>query len=107
MQRYMCGLLRRAVWCTMPLMFTGAKKNIRLYALAALVAAARRPVIVAGGGVTASALVLRTRVIPALESETRIIAFTLEQREREDRFRLKRVKAARGTSRSRFRRSRA
>lgn len=38
---------------------------------------------------------LRTRVIPALESETRTIAFTLEQREREDRFRLKRVKAAR------------
>jgi V/A-type H+-transporting ATPase subunit D len=39
---------------------------------------------------------LRTRVIPGLEAETRAIAFALEQREREDRFRLKRVKALRG-----------
>jgi V/A-type H+-transporting ATPase subunit D len=38
---------------------------------------------------------LRTRVIPELEVETRQIAFALEQREREDRFRLKRVKALR------------
>jgi V/A-type H+-transporting ATPase subunit D len=36
---------------------------------------------------------LRTRVIPELDAETRRIALTLEQREREDRFRLKRVKA--------------
>jgi V/A-type H+/Na+-transporting ATPase subunit D len=38
---------------------------------------------------------LRTRVVPGLENEVRTIAFSLEQREREDRFRLKRVKAAR------------
>ncbi len=38
---------------------------------------------------------LRTRVVPALEAEVRAIALALEQREREDRFRLKRVKAAR------------
>lgn len=38
---------------------------------------------------------LRTRVIPALEADTRAIELGLEQREREDRFRLKRVKAAR------------
>jgi V/A-type H+-transporting ATPase subunit D len=38
---------------------------------------------------------LRSRVIPALESETQLIASSLEQREREDRFRLKRVKALR------------
>lgn len=38
---------------------------------------------------------LRTRVVPRLEDEVRTIAFSLEQREREDRFRLKRVKAAR------------
>lgn len=44
---------------------------------------------------------LRTRVIPDLEAETRAIAFALEQRERDDRFRLKRVKARRvSTSRS-------
>jgi V/A-type H+-transporting ATPase subunit D len=36
---------------------------------------------------------LRTRVVPALEAERRAIAFALEQREREDRYRLKRVKA--------------
>jgi V/A-type H+-transporting ATPase subunit D len=42
---------------------------------------------------------LRTRVIPGLEVETRSIRFALEQREREDRFRLKRVKAVR-TSRA-------
>lgn len=40
---------------------------------------------------------LRTRVVPALAAETRATAFALEQREREDRFRLKRVKAARRT----------
>ena len=39
---------------------------------------------------------LRTRVVPALAAETRETALVLEQREREDRFRLKRVKAARG-----------
>lgn len=38
---------------------------------------------------------LRTRVIPGLETETRTIQLVLEQREREDRFRLKRVKRAR------------
>jgi V/A-type H+/Na+-transporting ATPase subunit D len=38
---------------------------------------------------------LRTRVIPALEAETRAIELGLEQREREDRFRLKRVKRSR------------
>ncbi len=38
---------------------------------------------------------LRTRVIPRLQAETATISFVLEQREREDRFRLKRVKAAR------------
>jgi V/A-type H+-transporting ATPase subunit D len=43
---------------------------------------------------------LQTRVIPDLEAETTAIALALEQREREDRFRLKRVKALR-VSRSR------
>jgi V/A-type H+-transporting ATPase subunit D len=38
---------------------------------------------------------LRTRVVPELSAEARTIALALEQREREDRFRLKRVKAAR------------
>lgn len=38
---------------------------------------------------------LRTRVIPDLDAETRSIAATLEQRERDDRFRLKRVKTIR------------
>jgi len=38
---------------------------------------------------------LRTRVIPALERETRTVELALEQRERDDRFRLKRVKAMR------------
>jgi len=38
---------------------------------------------------------LRTRVIPALEEEVRTIELVLDQREREDRFRLKRVKQAR------------
>jgi V/A-type H+-transporting ATPase subunit D len=42
---------------------------------------------------------LRTRVIPDLETETLRIAFALEQREREDRFRLKRVKAIRASKR--------
>ena len=39
---------------------------------------------------------LRTAVIPALEAETAAIELTLEQREREDRFRLKLVKRRRG-----------
>ena len=38
---------------------------------------------------------LRTRIIPRLEAETRSIQLALEQREREDRFRLKRVKGRR------------
>lgn len=38
---------------------------------------------------------LRTRVVPVLSAETRATTLALEQREREDRFRLKRVKAAR------------
>jgi V/A-type H+-transporting ATPase subunit D len=38
---------------------------------------------------------LRTRVVPGLETETRVIRLALEQREREDHFRLKRVKAHR------------
>jgi V/A-type H+-transporting ATPase subunit D len=38
---------------------------------------------------------LRTRVIPELEADTRAIGLGLEQREREDRFRLKQVKRAR------------
>jgi V/A-type H+-transporting ATPase subunit D len=38
---------------------------------------------------------LRTRVIPELERDTRAISLGLEQREREDRFRLKQVKRAR------------
>lgn len=38
---------------------------------------------------------LRNRVVPALEVETRMIRLALEQREREDHFRLKRVKSHR------------
>jgi V/A-type H+-transporting ATPase subunit D len=38
---------------------------------------------------------LRTRVIPDLEAETKAIAFALEQHERDDHLRLKRVKARR------------
>ncbi len=38
---------------------------------------------------------LRTRVIPELDGEVKAIRLALEQREREDRFRLKRVKGAR------------
>ncbi len=38
---------------------------------------------------------LRTRIIPRLEADTRAIELVLEQREREDRFRLKRVKSRR------------
>jgi V/A-type H+-transporting ATPase subunit D len=41
---------------------------------------------------------LRTRVIPDLEAETKAIAFALEQHERDDRFRLKRVKAQRAAA---------
>jgi len=44
---------------------------------------------------------LRTRVIPELEAETRAIELALEQREREDRFRLKRVKQARARAATR------
>ncbi len=40
---------------------------------------------------------LRTRIVPRLEAETRAIELALEQREREDRFRLKRVKTRRAT----------
>jgi V/A-type H+-transporting ATPase subunit D len=43
---------------------------------------------------------LRTRVIPSLERETRAIESGLEQRERDDRFRLKRVKALRANRRA-------
>ncbi len=50
---------------------------------------------------TARVNALRTLVIPGLEAERRAIAFALEQREREDRFRLKRVKARRADGRSR------
>jgi V/A-type H+-transporting ATPase subunit D len=46
---------------------------------------------------------LRTRVIPDLEAETQAIAGTLEQREREDRFRLKRVKTHREQARPKAR----
>jgi V/A-type H+-transporting ATPase subunit D len=38
---------------------------------------------------------LRTRIVPGLEAETRAIAFALEQREREDRYRFKQVKRLR------------
>ncbi len=44
---------------------------------------------------------LRTRVVPVLEAELRAIAFALEQREREDRYRLKRVKSLGRRRRSR------
>ena len=43
---------------------------------------------------------LRTRIIPRLQAETRAIELALEQREREDRFRLKRVKARRSRAAS-------
>jgi len=39
---------------------------------------------------------LRTLVIPGLDAETAAIELSLEQREREDRFRLKLVKRRRG-----------
>jgi len=38
---------------------------------------------------------LRTRIVPGLVAETRATAFSLEQREREDRYRFKRVKSLR------------
>ena len=38
---------------------------------------------------------LRFRVVPALQAEVRTLAFTLEQREREDHFRLKLMKSRR------------
>jgi V/A-type H+-transporting ATPase subunit D len=38
---------------------------------------------------------LRTRIVPGLVEETRVISLALEQREREDRYRFKRVKALR------------
>lgn len=42
---------------------------------------------------------LRTRIVPGLVDETRAIALTLEQREREDRYRFKRVKTLRARHR--------
>lgn len=42
---------------------------------------------------------LRMRVVPTLEAEGRAITFALEQREREDHYRLKRVKRSAGRSR--------
>ena len=44
---------------------------------------------------------LRTRIVPRLEDETRAIELALEQRERDDRFRLKRVKTRRAARVSR------
>lgn len=41
---------------------------------------------------------LRTRIVPALEAETRAIALALDQREREDRHRFKRVKELRANA---------
>jgi len=41
---------------------------------------------------------LRFRVVPALQSEVRTLAFTLEQREREDHFRLKLMKSRRSAA---------
>jgi V/A-type H+-transporting ATPase subunit D len=41
---------------------------------------------------------LRTRVVPSLVAETRAAALALQQREREDRFRLKRMKSMRTVS---------
>ena len=38
---------------------------------------------------------LRTLIVPRLERDTRTIELALEQRERDDRFRLKRVKSQR------------
>lgn len=43
---------------------------------------------------------LRTRVIPRLESEVKAISLALEQHERDDRFRLKRVKSRRDSVRA-------
>ncbi len=40
---------------------------------------------------------LRFRVVPSLQAEVRTLAFTLEQREREDRFRMKLMKRRRAT----------
>ena len=42
---------------------------------------------------------LRTRVIPQLEEEAKAISLALEQHERDDRFRLKRVKSRRDSAR--------
>ncbi len=44
---------------------------------------------------------LRFRVVPALQTEVRTLAFTLEQREREDHFRLKLMKSRRAAGRVR------
>ncbi len=44
---------------------------------------------------------LRMRVVPVLSADIRATTFALEHREREDRFRLKRVKAARGAASTR------
>lgn len=43
---------------------------------------------------------LRTKVIPQLEAEARAISLALEQHERDDRFRLKRVRSRRDPSRA-------
>jgi V/A-type H+-transporting ATPase subunit D len=43
---------------------------------------------------------LRTKVIPQLEAEARAISLALEQHERDDRFRLKRVKSQRDPGRT-------
>ncbi|MEX1170691.1 MAG: V-type ATP synthase subunit D [Chloroflexota bacterium] len=44
---------------------------------------------------------LRTRVVPVLSADIRATTFVLEHREREDRCRLKRVKARRGAAKAR------
>jgi V/A-type H+/Na+-transporting ATPase subunit D len=41
---------------------------------------------------------LRTRIVPALEADTRAVALALDQREREDRHRFKRVKVLRSAA---------
>ncbi len=46
---------------------------------------------------------LRTRVIPHLEAEMRAISLALEQHERDDRFRLKRVKSRRDPTKAKIR----
>jgi V/A-type H+-transporting ATPase subunit D len=43
---------------------------------------------------------LRTRIVPRLEAETRAVALALDQRDRDDRHRFKRVKALRAVTRA-------